>query len=401
MLQFFQNFSRSLLGKKLNPLNAETRHAVALAAFLAWVGLGADGLSSSAYGPEEAFKALGEHTFLGFYLAIATALTVIIISISYNQIIELFPNGGGGYRIASQLIHPVAGLTSGAALLVDYVLTIAISVASGIDALFSLLDPQWQFLKLPIEEVMMVLLLWINLRGAKESIKILLPIFMSFVVLHIALIVYGVGVKSSEIPQLVSNTWQQTTTMASNSEIGWLGIFFLFMKAYSMGGGTYTGIEAVSNNVQSLAEPRVANGKRTTWYMAISLAFTSGGIILLYLLWHTHHQAGQTLNAIMSQQVLAHLGFSSEVSLGILTAILLSEAGLLMVAANTGFLGGPAVLANMAQDSWVPHQFRYLSSRLVTQNGVIVMGLSAMLILWASSGSVAWLVVLYLSLIHI
>ncbi|HEX7636081.1 MAG TPA: amino acid transporter, partial [Noviherbaspirillum sp.] len=110
-----------VLGKALDPMKSETRHSLALVAFLAWVGLGADGLSSSAYGPEEAFKALGGHGHFGLYLAIATAVTVFIISLAYNQVIELFPTGGGGYRIATTLIGPHAGLISGAALIVDYV----------------------------------------------------------------------------------------------------------------------------------------------------------------------------------------------------------------------------------------------------------------------------------------
>src|SRR6476661_2323900 len=147
-----------LLGKPLDPLKTETRHSLALVAFLAWVGLGADGLSSSAYGPEEAFKALGEHGHFGLYLAIATAVTVFIISLAYNQIIELFPTGGGGYRIATVLIGPHAGLISGAALIVDYVLTISISVASGVDALFSLLPVGAQPYKLTLELATVVLL---------------------------------------------------------------------------------------------------------------------------------------------------------------------------------------------------------------------------------------------------
>src|ERR1035437_2663827 len=147
-----------LLGKALDPLKTETRHSLALVAFIAWVGLGADGLSSSAYGPEEAFKALGSHGHFGLYLAIATAVTVFIISIAYNQVIELFPTGGGGYRIATVLIGPHAGLVSGAALIVDYVLTIAISVASGVDALFSLLPVGAQAYKLTLELAVVVIL---------------------------------------------------------------------------------------------------------------------------------------------------------------------------------------------------------------------------------------------------
>lgn len=382
-----------LLGKDLDPLKTETRHSLALVAFIAWVGLGADGLSSSAYGPEEAFKALGTHGHFGLYLAIATAVTVFIISLAYNQIIELFPTGGGGYRTATVLIGPYAGLVSGAALIVDYVLTIAISVASCVDAVFSLLPVGAQTHKLALEMALVIALLWMNLRGAKESIKILLPIFMGFVVTHVVIILYGLFAHASGIPALIPDTVIETKKLAS--ETSWVFTIALLLKAYSLGGGTYTGIEAVSNNVNSLAEPRVRTGKLTMLYMAISLAFTAGGIILLYLLWNAVPVEGKTLNAVVFNSILADMGFSGN-HLGIaLTVVLIFEAGLLLVAANTGFLGGPSVLANMAADSWVPHKFRYLSTRLVTQNGVLLMGIAAFAVLYWSEGKVGLLVVLY------
>ena len=134
-----QKLQTMLFGPARDPLSPETRQHITLVAFFAWVGLGADGLSSSAYGPEEAFKALGTHVHLSLYLALATAFTVFLISLAYNQVIELFPSGGGGYKVATALLGPYAGLVSGAALIVDYVLTIAISVASGVDAVFSVL----------------------------------------------------------------------------------------------------------------------------------------------------------------------------------------------------------------------------------------------------------------------
>src|SRR3954449_8765357 len=134
-----KTISAALLGAPLDPFDSQTRQHIALVAFFAWVGLGADGLSSSCYGPEEAFLALGGHTHFGLYLAAGIAITVFIISLAYNQVIELFPNGGGGYKVATNLLGPPAGLVSGAALIVYYVLTIAISIASGADAMFSLL----------------------------------------------------------------------------------------------------------------------------------------------------------------------------------------------------------------------------------------------------------------------
>ncbi len=388
-----QQLRERILGRARDPLSSEARHSMALVAFLAWVGLGADGLSSSAYGPEEAFRALGEHTHFGLYLAIATALTVFVVSFAYNQIIELFPNGGGGYRIATDLLGPYPGLVAGAALIVDYVLTIAISIAAGVDAVFSLLPSQWGSAKLEIALLLVAVLLVLNLRGAKESIRILLPIFMGFFLTHVVLIVVGVGERFAAVPTLIPDTVNETFSLAK--ETSWFFVAALFLRAYSLGGGTYTGIEAVSNNVQTLAEPRVRTGKLTMLYMSLSLSFMAGGILLLYLVRNVQPIEGQTLNAVAFADVLGTMGFTGTQNVIALTLVLAFEAGLLFVAANTGFLGGPSVLSNMASDSWLPHQFRYLSSRLVTQNGLVVMGAAAAIVLAITGGAVSVLVVLY------
>jgi multisubunit Na+/H+ antiporter MnhB subunit len=382
-----------IFGASLDPFSKETRRHVVLVAFLAWIGLGADGLSSSCYGPEVAFLALGEHRQLGLYLAIATAVTVFIIAVAYNQVIELFPSGGGGYKVATNLIGPYAGLASGAALIVDYMLTIAISVASGVDAVFSFLPRDIEYLKLGVEIGLVALLLGLNLRGMRESIKVLLPIFLGFFLSHAILIVLGIGMHADRIPDLVPNTLNETGRLTQ--QMGWIFVASLFLRAYSLGGGTYTGIEAVSNNVQSLAEPRVLTGKWTMFYMAVSLSFTAGGIILLYLLWDVQPVEGETLNAVTFRAILADAVRNPAIEWPTLWTVLALEGGLLLVAANTGYLGGPAVLANMATDSWVPHQYRYLSSRLVTQRGIVLMGVAAVGILVATRGSVALLVVLY------
>jgi amino acid transporter len=383
-----------VIGRARDPMNPETRRSVALIAFFAWVGLGADGLSSACYGPEEAYLALGSHTHFGLFLAAATVVTVFIISLAYNQVIELFPNGGGGYKVATQLIGPYAGLVSGAALIVDYVLTIAISVASGGDALFSLLSPAAQPWKIWFGVAMTCALVVLNLRGIKEAIKVLLPIFLGFVIVHTVLIVYGIYAHVDRLPDLLPTTLMETQGLAAHS--GWMFVAATLMFAYSHGGGTYTGLEAVSNNVNTLAEPRVQTGKWTMFYMAVSLAFTAGGILVLYVLWDATPRVGLTLNAVVFDAVIRDYNLGSEAAHhAALLTVLALEAGLLFVAANTGFLGGPAVLANMAADSWVPRQFRELSSRLVTQNGVLLMGGAALAVLLWSSGSVALLVVLY------
>ena len=128
-----------ILGRARDIRDPNIFRGLTLVPFFAWVGLGADGLSSSCYGPEESFLALGSYGFLGIFVAIAAAATVFIITSSYSQIVELFPAGGGGYVVASKLLSPEVGMVSGCALLIDYVLTITLSIASGADAVFSFL----------------------------------------------------------------------------------------------------------------------------------------------------------------------------------------------------------------------------------------------------------------------
>src|SRR3989338_6168051 len=179
------------IGKEKNLQDRNIFQHLSLIAFFAWVGLGADGLSSSCYGPEEAFIALGEHRYLGIFVAILTALTVLLISASYSQIIEYFPTGGGGYLVASKLLNPTVGMISGCALLIDYVLTIAISMASGADAFFSFLPPHLYPYRLYFALFGISLLMLMNMRGVKESVLPLTPIFLTFVITHFVAIAYS------------------------------------------------------------------------------------------------------------------------------------------------------------------------------------------------------------------
>lgn len=388
-MAFADKVKQLVIGHPLNPFNPNVTKHVSLVAFLAWVGLGADGLSSSCYGPEEAYIALGTHNHFALYIAIATAITVFIISVGYNQVIELFPSGGGGYKVASQLLGPHLGLVSGAALIVDYALTIAVSTASAMDAFFSLLPIHFFKYKLMAEVGIIFFLLLLNMRGMKESIKVLMPIFLGFFIIHVILIVYGIAVHRKGLLLIIPNAITETKDAITN--LGWVPVLALILHAYSLGSGTYTGLEAVSNNVNRLREPRVATGKWTMFYMAVSLSMTAAGIILLFLLWAPQPEVGKTLNAVVFHSILG----DSEAGHIVLLLALLLEAGLLFTAANTGFLAGPNVLANMAIDGWMPNRFRHLSSRLVVQNGLFLFGIFALGILLWCRGKVSLLVVLY------
>jgi amino acid transporter len=391
MLLKIRNF---LFGNPRDPFDKEARKNISLVAFFAWVGLGADGISSSCYGPEEAFMALENHEALAIYLAIATAITVFIISYAYIQVIELFPKGGGGYRVATRLLGKYAGLVSGSALIIDYILTIAISIASGIDAIFSFLPAEFQKTKLVIAILLVGLLAFLNLRGMKESIKFLLPLFLGFIITHFSLIIYGIIIHYYGLSSLVPEAITETTELKNS--MGWVFVLSLFLKAFSMGGGTYTGLEAVSNNVNTLSEPSVRTAKLTMFLLAISLAFMAAGIIFLYLLWDVHKVDGETLNAT-TFYVLTEAWNYDKINFGdfIVPITLVLESGLLLVAANAGFLAGPSVIANMANDEWMPKSLSSLSSRLVVKNGILFMAAAAILTLLITGGSVHILVVLY------
>ncbi len=388
------SLKRIVLGQPRDPTDPGVFHKISLVAFLAWVGLGADGLSSSCYGPDEAFRAIQGHEYLAFYLALMTALTVAIISFAYSLLIEHFPSGGGGYLVSTKLLGPKAGVVSGSALVVDYVLTITVSICSGVDALFSFLPLTLQGWKVPADLVILLLLLVLNLRGVKESVKILLPIFLVFLATHILLILYGVFSHLGSFHTVMAET--HTSLARDSSGLGWIALFLLFFRAYSLGGGTYTGIEAVSNGVPILREPKVATAKRTMVYMAVSLAFTAGGILFCYLLWNVAAVDGKTMNAVLLERVFSSWQLGGlPVGQWLVVLTLVSEGALLFVAAQTGFIDGPRVLSNMAVDSWVPHRFAQLSERLVTKYGILIMGVAACLLVVRTGGSVRFLVVLY------
>jgi amino acid transporter len=380
---------RIIIGAKKNIEDPTIFHKLALIPVLAWIGLGADGVSSSSYGPSEAFIALGSHTYLAIFLALGTAFTVFIISYAYTRIIEHYPGGGGGYIVATHTISQRAGVISGSALLIDYMLTITVSIAACTDAIFSFLPYSFRQFKLVAACILIILLIEMNLRGVKESVMTLAPIFLVFIATHMLLLGYGIFAHAPQIGAVADGF--HAGFSGDLAAVGIIGVLAIFFRAYSLGSGTYTGIEAVANGMQIMREPRVKTGKRTMGYMAISLALLSGGLFLCYLLWNIQPVQGQTMNA-----VLATIVFGGWPLGGILALVtILSEGALLFVAAQTGFIDGPRVMANMAIDSWLPRSFALLSERLTMTNGILLMGGSALILMIFSHGSIVFLVTMY------
>ncbi|MDD5167658.1 MAG: APC family permease [Syntrophales bacterium] len=386
---FLARLRRKFIGAPRDINEPSLFHKISLIPVLAWIGLGADGLSSSSYGPEEAFKALGNHTYLAIFIAIATALTVFIIAYAYSRIIEHFPHGGGGYMVSTHTISSGAGVIAGSALLVDYILTISVSLASCGDAIFSYLPSAYLHYKLAFVVGLIALLVFLNLRGVKESVTFLAPIFIVFLITHILLIGDGLLTHLGDFGPVVEK--YRGSIHQDMSTIGLMGIMAIFLRAFSLGGGTYTGIEAVSNAMHVMREPKIQTGKRTMVYLAVSLAITASGLLFCYALSSINAVEGRTLNAVLADHVFG--GWPLGSALAFIT--ILSEGALLMVGAQSGFSGGPSVMANMATDSWMPRRFSALSERLTMQNGVLLMGAASLAVLFYTNGSVSALVVMY------
>jgi len=236
-----------------------------------------------------------------------------------------------------------------------------------------------------------------NLRGVKESILVLTPIFLVFLVTHAILIGGAVGANLGEAGSVASDVSTQFSHDLHSIGLGAMALIFL--RAFALGGGTFTGIEAVSNGLGIMREPRVRTGKHTMVLMATSLAVTAGGILLAYLLLHVDRvpaHAGQTLNAVLADLFAGHWTIGGlHVGKAFVILTLVSEGALLIVAAQAGFVDGPRVMSNMALDQWLPSRFASLSEQLTMHNGVYLMAGASAAVLLYTHGDLATLVVMY------
>jgi amino acid transporter len=180
-----------------------------------------------------------------------------------------------------------------------------------------------------------------------------------------------------------------------SQQIGWPLVAALLLRAYALGGSSFTGIEAIANNVNMLAKPRYRTGRTTLLSVALALGFIAGGILLLYTLSGVRPVYGQTLNAVAFGAVIDRLQWGSFARSAVLLLLLALEGAILLVAANSILIFAPSLLGTMATDSWLPHRFSNLSSRLVRRDGVLFVGGCALAILVFSHGELGLLVVLY------
>ncbi len=341
-------------------------------------------LSSSAYATEEILLILvlaGTGAFSASVpIALAISALVVIVAMSYSQVIRGYPNGGGSYVVAKENLGLLAGLVAGASLIVDYTLTVAVSTAAGVSAVVSAV-PELNDQRILMAAGFVVLLTLANLRGVRESGTILAAPTYLFVISFAGMIITGL-VRVALGHDLESGTPPDAIEPGTHT----LGLF-LVLRAFSSGSAALTGIEAVSNGVPSFKPPEARNANITLAWMAAILAFFFLGLTVLA------HQVDVTPSE--TKTIVAQVAESVFGKNALFYTVQGTTTLILILAANTSFAGLPTLASVMARDRVLPHQFAFRGDRLAFSNGVIVLGIASILLLVAFQAETHALIPLY------
>jgi amino acid transporter len=376
------NLKRALLGNPID--NAEAAHQ-RLSNLVALPVFASDALSSVAYATEEILLVLilagSAALSLSLPIGLAIAVLIAIVVASYRQTIRAYPSGGGSYIVAKQNLGANWGLIAGASLLVDYILTVAVSISAGTAAITSAF-PQLLPYTVEIAVVLVILLAYANLRGVRESGAIFAAPTYFFIGMLSLLIVTGLF-------KLLTGTTievNHVVTPAMAEQFRTLGIL-LVLRAFSSGCTAMTGIEAVANGVQAFKAPESHNANLTLTTMASILVFMFLGTT--YLAWATH------LVPVVNQTTVSDLA-AGVWGRGILYYMLQAgTAAILVLAANTSYADFPRLASFMASDSYLPKQLRLRGARLVFSNGLILLTFMALILIIVFKGVTSALIPLY------
>ncbi|CAJ1226567.1 amino acid permease [Levilactobacillus zymae] len=370
---------RVLIGK---PLKTMDEGGQSLTKFKALALLSSDALSSVAYGTEQITTVLItlSAAALMYQLWVAALVLILLfaITLSYQQIIHAYPSGGGAYAVASTNWGQSAGLVAGGSLLVDYMLTVAVSTTSGTEAITSAIPALYPYSVL-ISVLIVIGIMLLNLRGMRESAAFLtVPVY--FFILMI-LVMIGVGFYN-----IVSGNVTYHASAAVGAPVQGMTLL-LFLRAFSSGSSSLTGVEAISNAVPNFKEPKRHNAAATLAIMALILAIFFSGITYLSYYMGIRPQSGQTVLSQIAGGVFGH---------GVLYYLLqLSTALILAVAANTGFSAFPILAYNLAKDKFLPHAYLDRGDRLGYSNGIISLAVGAIVLIFIFHGQTTLLIPLY------
>ena len=373
------DLKRLFIGK---PLKSVENDEHKLSRFAALALLSSDALSSIAYGTEQIVVVLVTLSAAAIWYSLPIAAFVIILLISltfsYRQIIHAYPHGGGAYVVSSENLGRNAGLLAGGSLLVDYMLTVAVSVSAGAEAIISAIPALYGH-QVAISIGIVILITLMNLRGLRESASFLMLPVYSFIAIITLLIVVGLF-------KIVTGAQPLNATALPGAVVPGISIA-LVLRAFSSGSSSLTGVEAISNAVPFFKKPRAKNAAGTLALMATILGFFFVGITFINYWYGIVPKEEVTVlsqigKAVFGQNILYYL-------LQFATALILA------VAANTGFSAFPVLAYNLAKDKFMPHMYMDRGDRLGYSNGILTLAAGSIVLLLIFQGSTERLIPLY------
>lgn len=375
----YSMLKKALIGK---PLKTSELGEQKLGKLKALAILSSDALSSVAYGPEQVLIVLSTIGLIAFWYSVPIGIGVLVLLaaliLSYRQIIYAYPHGGGAYIVSRNNLGENAGLIAGGSLLVDYILTVSVSVSAGTDAITSAF-PQFHDHKVGIASVLVVLITILNLRGVTESASVLAyPVYLFVLAL---LLLIGTGVWQIVSGQVPANLHTPVGTVVPGISL------FLLLRAFSSGCSALTGVEAVSNAVPNFKEPAAKNAVNTLITMGFILAILFSGIMFLSYWLGITPKHEETVVSQMASEV-----FGRNIMYYFVQG---ATALILVLAANTGFSAFPLLAVNLATDKYIPRMFLIRGDRLGYSNGIIILGIASILLIVAFRGETEQLIPLY------
>lgn len=381
----FSKLKNIFIGRPLKSSN-EGEEENLLTKLQALAMLSSDALSSIAYGPEQVVLVLVSVSAGAIWWSLPIGIVVLILlaslTISYRQVIHAYPQGGGAYMVTTENLSPKAGLISGGSLLVDYMLTVAVSVSSGADAITSAI-PALHPYNLHISIVLVLALMLMNLRGLRESaVSLMIPVYL-FIASTVFLIGFG-------LLQLLLGNLSYHATAPIGKSISSVSLVLL-LRAFTSGSASLTGVEAISNSVPFFKTPKAENAAKTLAIMAAILGFMFAGITFLNYWIGIVPIKDVTILAQMAQAILGN----SPIGRLLFYIFQLSTALILAVAANTGFSAFPMLSYNMAKNKYMPHMYMEKGARLGYSNGILTLAIGAIFLLLIFNGNTERLIPLY------
>ncbi|MHB8637225.1 MAG: APC family permease [Fimbriimonadaceae bacterium] len=374
------------------PIPTSRAHHERLAPILGLPVFASDALSSVAYATEAILGILVlagiAALHLQFTITIAIALLIVIIAFSYNQTIHAYPNGGGSYIVASENLGERAGVLAGAALLIDYILTVSVSVTAGIAAIVSAFPHLHRYL-VPLSLACILVIAWLNLRGVRESGRAFaIPVY-AFIVGIVGMVVWGLVHRGlAPVPH------QQAVTDTLGKEAN-ISMVYLVLRAFAAGCTALTGVEAVSNGVPAFKPPESKNAATTLRWMTVLLVVMFVGIGLLARTLpslNLYDSGNPRYRSLISQLAAATLG--GDRSFGFYY-VQFTTAIILVLAANTSFADFPRLSSLMARDGYLPRSLARQGDRLVFHNGIVMLACLAGALVWYFKGQLDLLLPLY------